>query len=194
MNRDRCPWCGKRIDHLRDSYAQTKKTPLFFRFARCHHCGHFYGQHVYSSKCMRIMFFSLLPTVILTVVFKFFPLALIYLFLGIFEVFFIPLSRMDEKEDLVEPDEALMFQAALLEDNHAVRKNRIYFLTENFDECDALSVVSPIYIEALDKKRSAVSGYFLYDHPQNSDYQEHCAVMLYDEDGSPVGKIQFLHV
>ncbi len=57
MKLNRCPWCGKKLERRLDLHVKQKKTPLFFRFARCHHCGHNYGQHIYSSKYMRFEFF-----------------------------------------------------------------------------------------------------------------------------------------
>ena len=193
MKLNRCPWCGKKIERRLDLHGKQKKTPLFFRFARCHHCDHNYGQHIYSSKYMRFEFFAFLPVVIFSFIFQFYPLLLIYAASLILSCFLIPLTRMDEQEEPVAPDKVLAFQAFLTEKEHTVRAHQFYFLTENFDDHKAFSTVSPICIESFDKKSNAVSGYFLYDHPQNAEYQNKAASILYDSDGKPIGKIKFLH-
>lgn len=193
MNKNRCPWCGKKIERRLDLHVKQKKTPLFFRFARCHHCGHNYGQHIYSSKYMRFEFFAFLPIVILSFIFQFYPLLLIYAASLILSCFLIPLTRMDEEEDPVAPDDILTFKASLIEKEHMIKAHRFYFLTDHFDDCEVFSTVSPICVDSFDQKHNVISGYFLYDHPQNAEYQNKATSMLYDSDGKPIGKIKFLH-
>lgn len=192
MNLNRCPWCGKKIKRQLDCHAEKKRTPRYFRFARCPHCDHYYGQHIYSSKYMRFEFFAFLPVVLLTFIFQFYPLLLIYAASLILPCFLIPLTRMDEQEEPIEPDKMLAFKASLIEKEHMIKARRFYFLTDRFDDCEVFSTVSPICVDSFDRKHNTISGYFLYDHPQNAEYRNQDTAILYDSDGKPVGKIQFL--
>lgn len=191
MNRTRCPWCGQKIVRRLDCGVEKKKTPRYFRFARCHYCGHDYGQHAYSSKLMRFAFFSFLPVVILSFVFQFYPLLFIYAIILTFSVFLVPLIRMTEEEEPTEPSEALAFQAVIIDKKRAVKTSRFYFLAKDFDERAPLSAVSPVCFRSFDKRSGTAAGYFLYQHPQNAEYQNPSLPMLYDESGRCVGKIRF---
>ena len=54
----RCPWCGKKIDCRYDSRrVKQNKLPRFFLFARCSNCDKYYGQAVFTSVYMKIMFY-----------------------------------------------------------------------------------------------------------------------------------------
>lgn len=141
---------------------------------------------------MRFEFFVFLPVVILSFIFQFYPLLLIYAVSLILSCFLIPLTRMDEQEEPAAPDKMLAFNAVFMEKEQAVKAHRFYFLTEHFDDCEAFSVVSPICIESCDRKTNAISGYFLYDHPQNAEYCNQDAAILYNSKGKPVVKIKFL--
>ena len=100
MREDRCPWCGKRINRFRDQQnVQKKKTPANLRFARCSHCGNYYGQNVYSVRnklCFAGGILTLLAGLLSGIYY--------ILFLSIPFVLLVvtsPIVKMTENEDVV---------------------------------------------------------------------------------------------
>ena len=189
----RCPWCGKFINYPGDHRCvNQKKTPAYFRYAKCAHCDHYYGQPVYSSKVMRILLVSLIPVALFVFVLELYPILLIYMVAGLAVSFFMPYKRMDENEDMDMTEQGTLFQAKWTEEQK-IKPHRFYFLTDTFDESAAFQVVSPIYFDLVNRKKHKGFGCFLYKHPQNVEYMERDSVDLYDSNMKYVGKIKFLH-
>lgn len=190
----RCPWCGKIINYPRDHRrVNQKKTPAYFRFAKCAHCDHYYGQAVYSSRVMKILLFSLIPVALFVFILELYPILLIYIVAGLVASYFLPYKRMNENEDTDMTEQGPLFQAEWAGEQKGIKPHRFYFLTDTFDESAAFHVVSPIYFDLVDRKKHEGSGYFLYEHPQNIKYMERDSVDLYDSNMKYVGKIAFLH-
>ena len=193
----RCPWCGKPVNYRKEGRrVRQKKTPKAFKFARCSHCDHYYGQHVYSSKIGRGLFFSSLPVIILGFALQWYLLVVVYMFvlvaIGIAGVFFLPYRRMDENEDLDETEEGPSFRAAWSEEQKKIKRHKLYFLTDKFDEYPAFAAVSPICFDTVDRKNGSGAGHFLYAHPENVKYRERTFADLYDSDMRRVGSIRWL--
>ena len=148
----RCPWCGKKIDCRYDSRrVKQNKLPRFFLFARCSNCDKYYGQAVFTSVYMKIMFYLFVPSLIAAYLLQEGRILIIYLLLLIPSVFLIPIRKMNENEELVTDDCEKKYFSIYMGKYH-IRKNQIYFLTDRFDNYSAFSAVSPICIETFDKK------------------------------------------
>ena len=185
LSMERCPWCGKPVNYRKEGRrVRQKKTPKAFKFARCSHCDHYYGQHVYSSKIGRGLFFSSLPVIILGFALQWYLLVVVYMFVLVATVivgsFFLPYRRMDENEDLDETEEGPSFRAAWSEEQKKIKRHKLYFLTDKFDEYPAFAAVSPICFDTVDRKNGSGAGHFLYAHPENVKYRERIVVNLYD--------------
>ena len=187
MNRERCPWCGKRVDYHHDAgRARDKKLPRFFCFARCSNCDGYYGQAVYDSTYMKIMFWLFLPVTVITFAFEFAPLMVVYIALIFPSVFVIPFDRMDSNgrlsSDLLSEEHCSGYSG-----NEKIIKNHLYFLSDDFDGKQAFSSASPLLVDVVDKKRCKVYWHFLYEHAENAKYTESEEFKVYDSDMQCIG-------
>ena len=189
MIKKRCPWCGKKIHYHYDSRrVKQNKLPRFFHFARCSNCDKYYGQAVYVSKYMKIMFYLFIPTLIATYILEMGLILITYLIMLIPSVYFIPFKRMNENEEFVQMDYETSYLSEY-EGQCRIKKNRMYFLTDKFDEYSAFSTVSPVYIDSFNKKSKEVSWHFLYEHPDNQKYTDQKVIEIYDSDMNRIGKL-----
>ena len=146
------PLCGKKIDCRYDSRrVKQNKLLRFFLFARCSNCDKYYGQAVFTSVYMKIMFYLFVPSLIAAYLLQEGRILIIYLLLLIPSVFLIPIRKMNENEELVTDDCEKKYFSIYMGKYH-IRKNQVYFLTDRFDNYSAFSAVSPICIETFDKK------------------------------------------
>ena len=183
----RCPWCGKKINCRYDSRrVKQSKLPRFFLFARCGNCDKYYGQAVFTSVYMKIMFYLFVPLLITVYILQEGRILIIYLLLLIPSVFLIPIRKMNENEEFVPEDcEKKYFSA--YSGKHSIKKKQIYFLTDRFDDCAAFSVASPICIESFNKKSGEVLWHFLYEHPDNMGYADKDEFEIYGSDMKLIG-------
>lgn len=183
----RCPWCGKKINCRYDSRrVKQSKLPRFFLFARCSNCDKYYGQAVFTSTYMKIMFYLFVPSLITAYLLQEERILIIYLLLLIPSVFLIPIRKMNENEEFVLEDcEKKYFSA--YSGKRPVKKKQIYFLTDRFDDCAAFSAVSPVCIESFNKKSGEVLWHFLYEHPDNMKYADKDEFEIYGSDMKPIG-------
>lgn len=183
----RCPWCGKKIDCRYDSRrVKQNKLPRFFLFARCSNCDKYYGQAVFTSVYMKIMFYLFVPLLITAYILQEGRILMIYLFLLIPTVFLIPIRKMNENEEFVLEDYEKKY-FSVYSGKHPVKKKQIYFLTDRFDDCAAFSAVSPVCIEKFDKKSGKVMWHFLYEHTDNMRYADKDEFEIYGSDMKPIG-------
>lgn len=183
----RCPWCGKKINCRYDSRrVKQNKLPRFFLFARCSNCDKYYGQAVFTSVYMKIMFYPFVPLLITAYILQEGRILMIYLFLLIPTVFLIPIRKMNENEEFVLEDYEKKY-FSVYSGKHPVKKKQIYFLTDRFDDCAAFSAVSPICIESFNKKSGEILWHFLYEHPDNIGYVDKDEFEIYGSDMKPIG-------
>lgn len=189
MRRARCPWCGKKINFRADGRRCRKKvTPRYLVFAKCGQCDRYYGQAVYASKYMRTMFWLLIPVVIATFVFEMPWLLIFHLLLSLPAVWWIPFCRMDEAERPIDTDSLPRYEA-VFSGRGTLGKGQLCFLTDRFDEADALSVVSPLFIDSFDRKSGQTTWHFLYDHPQNQAYVAKRDFAVFDRHMNAAGEM-----
>ena len=190
VNRKRCTWCGKRINyHLESSRTPKKVTPKFFYFARCSNCGQYYGQAVYSLTYMRIMFYICVPIVIATFVLEIGWLLVIYAFFVTLSLFAIPFSRMDCDENFIENEDVAKYKV-IFKGNNKVKKGNLYFVSNEFDECESFSIASPMCIDFFDAKKNEVTFHFLYDHFENEKVMKRNIIQIYDSNMKPFGEFE----
>ncbi len=183
----RCPWCGKKIDCRYDSRrVKQNKLPRFFLFARCINCDKYYGQAVFTSIYMKIMFYLFVPSLITAYLLQEGRILIIYLLLLIPTVFLIPIRKMNGNEELV-PEDCEKKYFSLYMGKYPIRKKQIYFLTDRFDDYSAFSAVSPVGIETFDKKSGKVIWHFLYEHNDNTKYADKDEFEIYGSDMKPIG-------
>ncbi len=161
----RCPWCGKKIQISRWNKFR-RKTPSRFIFERCKFCGQYYGQRSRSPRvvglCCAMLFSCFLP--LLWWPLRYLVLPVIFLLAVL--VIKIPLERMTQDENF-QKISPVVFQAKILWNNFAIKKKHIYVQIKDFDDGDAFSLASPIFVTDVDKTAGVIYFYFLYDHEKN---------------------------
>ena len=97
-------------------------------------------------------------------------------------IFLRPFQRMDENENPISLDMPI-FKAVIIANPPAekkVKKNTLYFLSDDFDKHDSFHTVSPIFVHTINYKTEELTFSFVYDHPLNQEYIKHKAIALYD--------------
>lgn len=101
MSRNRCPWCGKKINRFKDGKnVRQRITPAAFRFARCSHCHEYYGQNVRSKRVV-ICFICLWVILLIGCLLKNGYIALSSLIFALVAIT-SPLEKMNEKEEVIK--------------------------------------------------------------------------------------------
>lgn len=196
MNRNRCPWCGKRIDKNKDKKYWQDVFPgrSMLHTANCAHCGHKYGQfpiYPYLLIC------DLLVVVIIVLLFIFQSYFLLFVSLlallsDLFMHLRMPYSKLDDKGTPCEDNSDLHCKMVIVEKYGEIKHHELYFLDNRFDDFEPFILASPIYIYHVSRKSSAVFGEFLYMNEKNRNYirQESCE--LYNTEMNPVAKVKFI--
>ena len=94
---------------------------------------------------------------------------------------------MDENEEKVPLPEELWITAEVLEQYEKIKSGNLYFLQDDFDEHDAFSVASPLYISKI-RQKTKLQGHLLYDHTDKDKYCEAC--IIYDGRGDLIAKVK----
>ena len=192
MNRNRCPWCGKKRGLKRWRKKAPKKIPRYFIFTYCQFCNHYYGQNPFMSKYFKFMLFLLVPVLLISFILEWGYLLLIYGVLLLPLPILLPLVRMDEEENCYDFDENLHFEAEVICASGSLKKNDFYFLSNSFDSLASYSIVSPIVLKYVDLKNGKINGNFLYAHQENEKYMNFSNVTLYNSKMAEVANIKFI--
>jgi len=100
------------------------------------------------------------------------------------------LEKIDDQGHFAECNSDLDVTFVIHESYAALRKNEIYFFIDHFDDHPCFSVISPIYIDEIQKKTRMVWASFLYGHHENYEYMTRDCLELFDSDMALVAKIQ----
>ena len=190
MNKNRCPWCGKKINPSIDGKdVEKKKTSRYLTYAKCSSCGHYYGQSINSNliKCVFLAAGVLLLIAFISGIYNICFLLILIPFIALCTSF----KRMDENENIVKTDHTLDVELVFIEAG-SIRTNEFYFLNSDFDEHESFSCVSPICIYCLKKKGKRTVGYFLYEHNENAEYINKNECDLYNSEKNLVAKVKLL--
>lgn len=143
-------------------------------FGCCPHCNHFYGQGFSANRLALYALIVIFGMVLLSMLSPklaycaVFPLAVL-IFVWIRSR---PIQRMDERENLI-PQEMPVFTATVRPaPSQKIRKNTLYFFSNDFDAHGSFQTVSPIIIRTVKNKSGEITFSFLYDHPLNREYIE----------------------
>ena len=107
MNKDRCPWCGKKI---RDHHANRKRLGLSYPAGplqiegKCSECDKKYGRNAFSSRMLKEYLLALVCMVV--GLFGLYPLVLVIIIVP-FALSAEPLSRLDDEMVPQEFDKSL---------------------------------------------------------------------------------------
>lgn len=189
MNKKRCPWCGKIINRFDNQKKVNKlKTPQNLIFARCIHCKNFYGQSLSTPRnlfCSLVIIFLILLGVLLQNIFIAFS-SLIFILLIIIS----PIVRMDKSEHYIRFS-PYYYNIQILKYYSKIKKNKIYFLNCKFDQMEAFSTESPIYIKSINRKTNYACVCFLYDCDHNIELLNKTHIEVFDNKMKLVAEIKF---
>lgn len=196
MNRTRCPWCGKKIDKVRDTVNwadrfETHSVPRMLRIANCGHCRHKYGQVPVFRHELKIICIVVLVAILalflrsgMLLVLAFTPL--------LFGLIFTPYSKLDDKGNVCEINTDLLCEFMIVQQYSKINFDELYFLNDSFDNFEPFVLASPIYIYRVSKKNKAVLGEFLYMHQKNYGFIQKDICDLYDTEMNLIAKIKFI--
>ena len=196
MNRTRCPWCGKRIDKVKDrdkvSWQDMSLGHSMLHKANCSHCGHKYGQFPVFPYLFKMDMLVLL-LVILVFVFQsalLFAALFLLLFLNVFLHLSMSYSKLDDTGKPVEENTDLYCKMKILEKYGKIKRYELYFLNDSFDGFETFTQAAPIYIYFVSQKSDTVLGEFLYMHEKNYDFMEKESCELYDTSMNLIARIK----
>lgn len=187
MKNNRCPWCGKLINRFHDQRKVRKKeTPRFLRFARCSHCGNYYGQNSRSPHSL-VALLSAVAALVTGYMLGNGFIILLSVPIAV-SVAFLPLQRMDENEQPVTENTA-RYIGTFVGDGISLKKD-YYALRDDYDSREPYSVVSPIKVVSFNRKTNETEFVFLYEHPDNKEYIDSGALCLFGTDGVNIGTVK----
>lgn len=191
-NRTRCPWCGKKINYHSDSRrVKQKVTPKFLYFAKCVHCNQYYGQAIYNSKFIRMMFYFAFPVLIATFILQIAWPLILYLIIFVPCVLLMPFVQMDETEHQIEIKEGTKYKFSFT-GKCKIKQSELYFVSKDFDKNPAFSICSPMYIISFNSKSNVGTFRFLYEHPENEKLLNKNVFEVYDSNMNLIGNINLL--
>ena len=195
MNRTRCPWCGKKIDKVKDTINlgdvfENPSVPQMLRKANCGHCGRKYGQVPVFRYELKIIFIVILIA-ILAFVFQS-GILLVLAFIPFFGAVFTPYSKLDNKGKTCDTNTDLLCKIKVIDKYNNIKRDEVYFLNDCFDNFEPFVLESPIYIRYVSKKSYIVLGEFLYMHEKNYGFIEKDSCDLYDTEMNLTAKIKFI--
>lgn len=185
MRTKRCPWCAKKIDLKYDQIIKPRTTlgSRYTRFRRCQYCKHFYGQRLSEKWIVLYILIAFSSMLFLGMLFQklayyaVFPLAVI----TVAWICLRPIQRMDENEHPLPLNMPVLTATIVpVPPSKKIKKNTLYFLSNDFDKHSSFHTVSPIFIHTVNYKIREITFSFLYHHPLNQEYFEHTSIALYD--------------
>lgn len=184
MDNKRCPWCGRKNTFR--GIVEKKATPRLLTFTKCGCCNNYYGQNIYTKKgqiAVGIILLSCFLVFLLDngLIFLIVPGVMIYLLA-------LPMERMTADEHVVE-DDAVILTAKIVGESNLLKKNDLYFFSDNFDNNPILENASPIKVRAYNKDQEIIEFSFLYESEKNREYMNNSPVCIYDTNMDYVGEI-----
>lgn len=190
----RCPWCGKKINLRRDCLrVWQRRIPSTCIFGRCSNCDNYYAQVIYYYRFFRVAYYLIIPLLILTLITKFVGFIAVYLPIFYLADYFVPIMRVNEKEEYVSPKYDMEF-TSFFSGKKPIKKHKMYFLTKDFDNFGAYKTVAPIYIASFDKITNEAKWHFLYEHSENDEYIKKSEFEIFNTDMNSAGQIKITNI
>ena len=181
MYQNICPWCGKKIDRLKDRKGRLqKKTPLELIFAECHHCHNYYGQTVKSKRAA----FSALGMLLSFILGILFDNGWIALFALVFIIPLLtsPLIKMNENEEIIT-EEKSVYIMTVKQEYQKISKNKYYYFSEDFESNPVFTQISPIYIRSYNTREKTLTFSFIYQNQSNKTVFDGTDKTVYNRKG-----------